>query len=177
MQALLLAAGMGKRLEKFTKDNTKCMVEVAGKKLKDRTIEAVLYAGIKKFIIVIGYQGNNLKNYVLDNYSDCGLEFIFIDNKDYAISNNIYSFYLAKEYIEKEDTVLLDSDLIYEKTFVPHLASCVIKYTRPDGRFIYADPGRTALQQLATILGEHGMEYDIVPDGDIWLMPFTRKAP
>ena len=46
MQALMLAAGMGKRLAKYTQNNTKCMVEVAGKKLIDRTIEALQIAGI-----------------------------------------------------------------------------------------------------------------------------------
>ncbi|MBR1748100.1 MAG: aminotransferase class I/II-fold pyridoxal phosphate-dependent enzyme [Clostridia bacterium] len=118
MQALLLAAGMGKRLEKFTKDNTKCMVEVAGRKLIDRAIEAVRYAGIKKMIVVVGYKGDNLVNYIKENYTEKEMEFFFIDNKDYAISNNIYSFYLAKEYLMEEDTVLLESDLIYDKTLI-----------------------------------------------------------
>lgn len=56
MQALMLAAGMGKRLGKYTNNNTKCMVEVAGKKLIDRAIESVEMAGIKKMILVVGYQ-------------------------------------------------------------------------------------------------------------------------
>lgn len=124
MQALLLAAGMGKRLDKFTKNNTKCMVEVAGKKLIDRAIEAIRYAGITKFIIVVGYQGENLVRYIRENFEDSGIEFVFINNEDYAISNNIYSFYLAKEYIEKEDTLLLESDLIYDKTLVKKVLDC-----------------------------------------------------
>lgn len=124
MQALMLAAGMGKRLGKFTNDNTKCMVEVAGRKLIDRAIEAVVEAEIKKMIIVVGYKGEALVNYVKDNYRDSGIEFVFIDNKDYAISNNIYSFYLAKDYITKEDTLLLESDLIYDKTLLKRIVKC-----------------------------------------------------
>ena len=54
MQALMLAAGMGKRLAKYTKNNTKCMVEVAGEKLIDHAIKAIRNAGIKRFVIVIG---------------------------------------------------------------------------------------------------------------------------
>ncbi len=118
MQALMLAAGMGRRLGKFTNNNTKCMVEVAGEKLIDRAIESIRLAGIKKFILVIGYEGQNLKNYILDNYSDIGMEFVFIDNVDYATSNNIYSFYLAKEYMLQDDTLLLESDLIFDKALI-----------------------------------------------------------
>lgn len=113
----MLAAGLGKRLAKYTKNNTKCMVEVAGKKLIDRAIEAVKNAGIKKFVLVIGYKGENLKKYILDNYSGV-LDFVFINNKDYSTTNNIYSFYLAKEELKKDDTILLESDLIYDEYLI-----------------------------------------------------------
>ena len=124
MQALMLAAGMGKRLGKFTNDNTKCMVEVAGKKLIDCAIEAVVEADIKKMIIVVGYKGEALIDYVKDNYQNCGIEFVFIDNKDYAVSNNIYSFYLAKDHVINEDTLLLESDLIYDKDLLKKIVEC-----------------------------------------------------
>lgn len=113
MQALMLAAGLGKRLALYTKDNTKCMVEVAGSKLIDRAIEAIKKAGIKKFVIVTGYKADNLKQYILDNHAG-ELDFVFIENKDYATTNNIYSFYLAKDELIKDDTILLESDLIYD---------------------------------------------------------------
>ena len=109
----MLAAGLGKRLAAFTKNNTKCMVEVAGSKLIDRAIEAIKKAGIKKFVIVTGYKADNLKQYILDNHAG-ELDFVFIENKDYASTNNIYSFYLAKDELEKDDTILLESDLIYD---------------------------------------------------------------
>lgn len=118
MQALMLAAGMGKRLGKYTNNNTKCMVEVAGKKLIDRAIEAVEEAGINKMILVVGYEGQNLIDYIKSNYAGSQMQFEFIYNKDYATSNNIYSFYLAKDYVVKDDTVLLESDLIYDKSLI-----------------------------------------------------------
>ena len=121
MQALLLAAGMGRRLGKYTNGNTKCMVEVAGKKLIDRAIDAVKYAGINKMIIVLGYKGENLRQYIVDNYKNDTMEFVFIDNKDYATSNNIYSFYLAKEHIIADDTILMESDLIYENQLIKQI--------------------------------------------------------
>lgn len=117
MQALMLAAGLGKRLAKYTKDNTKCMVEVAGEKLIDRAITAIKKAGIHRFVIVTGYKGDNLKKYILDNYSG-QLDFVFIDNKDYATTNNIYSFYLAKEELKKDDVILLESDIIFDEDLI-----------------------------------------------------------
>ena len=116
MQALMLAAGMGKRLAKFTQDNTKCMVEVNGKKLIERTIDILKQNEINKLVIVAGYKKENLKKYVQDNVKD--IEVVFIDNDEYATSNNIYSLYLAKEYLECDDTLLLESDLIYEESLI-----------------------------------------------------------
>lgn len=113
----MLAAGLGKRLAKYTKDNTKCMVEVAGQKLIDRAITAIKKAGIHRFVIVTGYKGDNLKKYILDNYSG-QLDFVFIDNKDYATTNNIYSFYLAKEELKKDDVILLESDIIFDENLI-----------------------------------------------------------
>lgn len=116
MQALMLAAGMGKRLEKFTQNNTKCMVEVNGKKLIEKTIEILKQNGINKLVIVVGFKKEKLKKYVKDNIR--GIEVVFIDNEEYATSNNIYSLYLAKEYLECDDTLLLESDLIYEESLI-----------------------------------------------------------
>ena len=124
MQALMLAAGMGKRLGKFTNNNTKCMVEVAGKKLIDRAIEAVIEAKIKKMIIVVGYKGEALIDYIKGNYQDSEIDFVFINNKDYAVSNNIYSFYLAREHVINEDTLLMESDLIYDKSLLKKMVLC-----------------------------------------------------
>lgn len=112
MQGLMLAAGMGKRLGKYTKNNTKCMVKVGNKSLIERACEALKQAGIHKLIMVVGYKSENLKKYINESIKD--MEIIFVDNPDYEKSNNIYSLYLAKDYLAQDDTVLLESDLIYD---------------------------------------------------------------
>ena len=122
MQALMLAAGLGKRLAKYTKNNTKCMVDVAGEKLIDHAIRAIKNANIKKFVIVLGYKGENLKNYILEKHQG-ELEFVFIENSVYATTNNIYSFYLAKDELEKDDTILLESDLIYDENLIKDIVN------------------------------------------------------
>ena len=87
MQAIMLAAGMGKRLGKYTKGNTKCMVEVASRTILSRTADALAAAGIKKLIVVCGYERENLKAYIRENIKN--IEVVFIDNPDYNTTNNI----------------------------------------------------------------------------------------
>lgn len=121
MQGLMLAAGMGKRLGKYTQGNTKCMLEVAGKTLIERAVDALKSAGINRLVMVVGYKSENLKKFVNEKIKD--MEIIFIDNPDYDKSNNIYSLYLAKDWLEKDDTIMLESDLIYENRMIQELVA------------------------------------------------------
>ncbi len=116
MQALMLAAGMGKRLGAYTNNQTKCMVKVGGKTLLEHAADALREAGIKKFVIVVGYEGEKLMDFAREKLSDFDLEFIV--NEDYASTNNIYSLYMAREQLAADDTVLLESDLIYERRLI-----------------------------------------------------------
>lgn len=121
MQAIMLAAGKGSRLGKYTKDNTKCMLNVHGKTLLERAIDALLEANIKDFIIVLGYKGENVKKYIKEKELDKKINITYIDNNVYDTTNNIYSLYLAKDYLVKDDTILLESDLIYDTSIVKKL--------------------------------------------------------
>ena len=124
MQAVMLAAGMGKRLGKYTKGNTKCMLNIQDKTLIERATEALLEASIKRFVIVVGYNGDNLINYLTKECTNPkikDMEFIFIKNDVYDKTNNIYSLYLAKEEMMKDDTILLESDLIYDYELIKKL--------------------------------------------------------
>lgn len=112
MQALILAAGMGRRLGEFTADNTKCMLPVNGIRLIDRMLGQLSRLNLSRIIIVIGYAGDNLRQYVTQNYPT--LNVVFIENPVYDKTNNIYSLWLARELMAEEDTLLLESDLIFE---------------------------------------------------------------
>ena len=116
MQAVILAAGMGTRIKNYTKDNPKCLIEINGETLIKRQIDSLKKAGINKIIIVCGYKKNRLQKYIKDNCKD--IEIIFIENNDYEVTNNIYSLYLAKEYIKKDDIIILESDLIFEDSII-----------------------------------------------------------
>ena len=119
MQAIILAAGMGKRLGEYTQDNTKCMLRVNGVRLIDRALASLYEAGVSRVVIVVGYKGQNVKDYVGAEYK--GTPVFYVDNPIYDKTNNIYSLYLAKDYMLEEDTLLLESDLIYEPSIVKKL--------------------------------------------------------
>ena len=110
MQAIILAAGMGKRLGKYTQNNTKCMVEVNGVKLIDRVINQLAIFNLSKLILVVGYEADNLINYIGKRYDNI-LKIEYIRNDIYDKTNNIYSLALAKEKLCEEDTILLESDI------------------------------------------------------------------
>ncbi len=117
MQALMLAAGMGKRLGRYTQNGTKCMVQVNGKALIEYAIEALIKAGIKKFILVVGYRSNVLKNFISEKFDESklnGMEIEYIENPIFDKTNNIYSLWLAKDRLINDDTLLLESDIIFD---------------------------------------------------------------
>ena len=68
MQALMLAAGMGRRMGKYTEAMTKCMMQVGGRTLLDRTVAALQEAGIKKFVMVVGWESEKLIEYIQKYY-------------------------------------------------------------------------------------------------------------
>ncbi len=119
MQAIILAAGMGKRLKDLTKNNTKCMVEVNGVTLIDRLLRQLDAYNLKRIVIVVGYEGKKLIDYV--NGRGVKTPIIFVDNPVYYKTNNIYSLFLAKNYLCEEDTLLFESDLIVEDSVIKTL--------------------------------------------------------
>lgn len=120
MQAIILAAGMGRRLGEYTKDNTKCMLSINGEKLIDRTLAILSNLNVTKVIIVIGYKGENLKKYIGNRYHGL-LDIKYVNNPIYDKTNNIYSLSLAKEEMIKDDTLLFESDIIYDESIAKKL--------------------------------------------------------
>lgn len=112
MQGLILAAGMGKRLKDLTRNNTKCMVKVNGVTLIERMLHQLEKYKLSRIVIVVGYEGQKLIDYI--RTLKIRTQICFVINPIYDKTNNIYSLALAKEYLLKEDTLLLESDLIFE---------------------------------------------------------------
>ncbi len=119
MQAIILAAGMGKRLKELTKNNTKCMIKVNGVTLIDRMLHQIERLGLSRIVIVVGYEGQKLIDYI--GTLDIKTPIIYIDNPIYDKTNNIYSLALAKDWLCREDTLLFESDLIFEDSVLDAL--------------------------------------------------------
>ena len=113
MQAIILAAGMGRRLGEYTKDNTKCMLPVNGVRLIDRVLTQLSRLSLNRVVIVVGYKGQNLIDYIGHRY-DGQLRIEYVNNPVYDKTNNIYSLALAKQQLQEDETLLIESDLIYD---------------------------------------------------------------
>lgn len=113
MQAVILAAGMGRRLGDYTKNNTKCMVKVNGEALIDRLLNQLSALDLRRVVIVVGYEAQKLVDYIGDRYSD-KLNIVYVDNPVYDKTNNIYSLALTKDMLQEDDTLLIESDLIFD---------------------------------------------------------------
>lgn len=119
MQAVILAAGMGKRLGDLTKDNTKCMIEVNGVTLIERLLFQLDNLHLNRIVLVVGYQAAKLQDFVASLPIKTRIE--YIENNIYNKTNNIYSLYLAKQYLKEDDTLLFESDLIVEDKVINRL--------------------------------------------------------
>ena len=121
MKAIILAAGMGSRLKALTKDNPKCMVKVNGETLIERVLSQLDRCNLEEIILVLGYKKDILKEYI----NNLGIEtkISYIDNDIYDKTNNIYSLYMAKEEMLKNDILLLESDLIFDDSILKNLTA------------------------------------------------------
>ena len=119
MQAIILAAGMGKRLKDLTQNNTKCMVKVNGVSLIDRMLHQIDSHELNRIVIVVGYEGQKLIDYI----GTLGIKtpITYVDNPIYDKTNNIYSLSLAKDYLAEDDTLLFESDIIFEDSVIDAL--------------------------------------------------------
>lgn len=166
MQAIILAAGMGRRLGELTKNNTKCMLEVNGVRLIDRYLRQLSKYSLDRIVIVVGYEGQKLIDYIHANYPDINIE--FVNNPIYDKTNNIYSLALAKDYLCADDTILMESDLIVEDGIIDKLLNhtdkdlaLVAKYEQwMDGTMVRIDDNRRILQFIPKV----GFRYEEADD-------------
>jgi histidinol-phosphate/aromatic aminotransferase/cobyric acid decarboxylase-like protein/CTP:phosphocholine cytidylyltransferase-like protein len=122
MQAIILAAGMGRRLGEYTKDNTKCMVPVNGVRLIDRLLGQLAGLDLQRIIIVTGYKGRELRE-CIKSCTPTDLRVEFAENLVYEQTNNIHSLAIVKDKLQEDDTLLVESDLILEDGLLPMLVS------------------------------------------------------
>jgi histidinol-phosphate/aromatic aminotransferase/cobyric acid decarboxylase-like protein/choline kinase len=145
MQAIILAAGMGKRLGDLTKENTKAMIKVNAIPLIDRLLEQLETLNLNRIIVVTGHKGENLRAHIEKRHKHLNIE--YVNNPIYDKTNNIYSLWLTKDKFKEDDSLLIESDLIFDieifqlllNTTYPNVA-LVDKYeTWMDGTMVRLD--------------------------------------
>jgi len=117
-KAVILAAGVGNRLRPLTDRLPKCLVPVNGVPILVNTLIHLADSGIRETVIVVGH----LKEKILERIGDRlrGMKITYVESERYATTNNIYSLWLAREYLD-EDVLLLEADVYFERELLNSL--------------------------------------------------------
>ncbi len=125
MKAIILAAGMGTRLRPITMSLPKCLVPVNSKPILEHQFDALLLAGIREVVLVVGYLGQMLSDKYGTSYG--GMNIHYVENRLYDRTNNIYSLWLARQHLNSQ-LLLLEGDLVFE----PELLQRLTQTPEPD---------------------------------------------
>ena len=151
MKAIILAAGTASRLRPLTLHTPKCLLKVGERTLLQRSMDALIKAGIRQFCIVTGYLHEQIEDFVRQTYGE-SIDVCFIHNKDFETTNNIYSLWLARPQADGQEVLLLDSDLLYDGQIVER---------------VLADKHENVLTLIRHELGEEEMKVVMNGDGAI----------
>lgn len=165
---------MGRRLGDYTKNNTKCMVPVNGVRLIDRLLGQLAKQHLNRVIIVVGFKGKELREHVeelrITNYElqprESELKIEFAENPVYDKTNNIYSLAIVKDKLQEDDTLLIESDLIFNDNMIPMIVNApypnlalVAKYeTWMDGTMVRLDDD----QNIVNFISKDAFDYNDV---------------
>lgn len=154
MQAVILCAGRGTRLQPLTDTKPKALTEICGVPMLVNALMVLAEHNISEVVIVVGYMKDEIINCCGNEFK--GMKITYVYNDIYAETNNNYSLYLTKDYI-REDTLLLECDLYYESNILDELmsneADCSILVSRynnetMDGTVVYTDNDANVLKMV-----------------------------
>jgi len=147
MQAVILAAGRGRRMEPLSRNCHKALLEIGGTTILGRAIDSLVAADISPITIVTGYRAGDITSFVTSEYPDVAVR--FVANDDYDTTNNIVSLALALESLDDdEDVILIECDLLFEPRLIKELAG------RPGGNVALVDRYRTGMD--GTVVATEG---------------------
>src|SRR6185369_6108852 len=114
MKAVILAAGQGTRIRAVHGEHPKCLIEVDNTTILDHQLDALSKAGINDVAIVVGYEKQQIMNHVMSRRLSRIQRIHFIENPAFAITNNIYSLWLAVDWVRGGSFVVLNADVIFD---------------------------------------------------------------
>lgn len=114
MKAVILAAGQGTRIRAVHGERPKCLIEVDDTTILDHQLEALSTVGIRDVAIVVGYEKEQIINHVTSRKPSSVQRIHFIENPAFAITNNVYSLWLALEWVRGDSFIVLNADVIFD---------------------------------------------------------------
>lgn len=120
MKAIILAAGMGKRLQKASGGRPKSMIKIGEKSIMHQQLESCQQVGINDFVFVLGYKKDELKQYILEKIAPENA--VFIENPIYDKTNTLYSLYLTREQFN-DDFIYFNADVLFKNNLLQKISS------------------------------------------------------
>lgn len=167
MDAIILAAGVGSRLRPITNKKPKTLVEVSNRPMVAYILDALIASGVHRAVVCTGYRSDQLERYVRENY-DGQIELVFIENTAYETTNNMYSLYLAREYLDG-DVFVMNADLVFDPSIMvdmaalpgSHVAVDVGRYMEESMKVKVESDGISAISKAISPDDSHGCSIDI----------------
>lgn len=149
MKALILAAGQGTRIRSVHGERPKCLIRVDGRTILDHQLQSLRVAGIHDVGIVVGYQKGQIIRYVRDSRQENVQAISFINNAAFATTNNIYSLWLARDWLAGDSFVCLNADVVYD----PYILQAALPSKEPISMIV--DPEWRDETMKVIISGDH----------------------
>ncbi|MFZ9660624.1 MAG: sugar phosphate nucleotidyltransferase [Chitinophagaceae bacterium] len=118
MKAIIPVAGAGTKLRPHTYTQPKALIPIAGKTVLSIIIKQLLDAGVKDFVLVVGYLGDKIQNYVLEHFPQLNFHFVH-QNDRLGLGHAIY---LSREYVGNDELLIVLGDTICELDFPQFIA-------------------------------------------------------
>lgn len=155
MNAIILAAGYGRRMRPLTDHAHKTLIEVGGETVLARIVSAVLAQGVTAITIVTGYRAEDLRAHMATRFH--GQDFHWVHNAAYATTNNIVSLHLAMDALPAgTDVLIIESDLLFDPAILARLL------VNPQPNVALVDRHRPGLDGTVVTV-EHGVVTGIIP--------------
>ncbi|MBX3348099.1 MAG: phosphocholine cytidylyltransferase family protein [Nitrospira sp.] len=119
MKAIILAAGVGKRLWEVTQHRPKCLIEIGGRSLLHRYLESLAAIGVRRADIVVGYKQEMIREAVAAD--SCGVGVTFLVNEEFH-RGSISSLWIARSALD-DDTIVMDADVLFHRDILRRLVS------------------------------------------------------
>jgi len=153
MIGVILAAGMAKRLRPLTDDRPKCLLTVGSRTLLERTVDAMRSAGITELVVVTGYRGEMIHDFLAARYGN-DMQIHFLHNADYEHNNNIYSLWMTRDIVRGRDFLLMDSDILFDPAIV-------VRMLQEPGTALALNRHELGEEEIKVIVDERGRITDI----------------